>query len=75
MSRFHLSQKLEDYDLIINNHPGKANTVVDALSHKSLFSLKATNTHLTLERDSSIIVEMRARLVFYRKFRTRRKII
>ncbi|KAA3461566.1 CCHC-type integrase [Gossypium australe] len=32
------------YDLIIDYHLGKANIVADALSQKSLFSLKALNT-------------------------------
>ncbi|KAG8489287.1 hypothetical protein CXB51_017338 [Gossypium anomalum] len=32
---------LEDYELVIDYHPGKANVVADALSHKSLFALRA----------------------------------
>ncbi|KAA3480755.1 CCHC-type integrase [Gossypium australe] len=32
---------LKDYDLVIAYHPGKANVVANALSRKSLFSLKA----------------------------------
>lgn len=35
---------LKDYDLFIDYHLGKANIVVDALSRKSLFALRALNT-------------------------------
>lgn len=34
---------LKDYDLIIDYHLGKANVVVDALSRKSMFVLRALN--------------------------------
>ncbi|KAA3485250.1 integrase [Gossypium australe] len=39
---------LKDYDLVINYHPRKANIVADALSWKSLFTLRASNAHLSL---------------------------
>ncbi|KAG8499085.1 hypothetical protein CXB51_005500 [Gossypium anomalum] len=55
---------LKDYELVIDYHPGKANVVADPLSRKSLFALRAMNTRLTLSNDSSILVELRARLVF-----------
>ncbi|KAA3480443.1 integrase [Gossypium australe] len=34
---------LKDYDLVIDYHPEKANIVADALSRKSLFTLRAMN--------------------------------
>ncbi|KAA3461942.1 DNA/RNA polymerases superfamily protein [Gossypium australe] len=49
---------LKDYDLVIDYHPGKANIVTDALSQKSLFTLRTMNASLTLECDGSILVEL-----------------
>ncbi|KAA3480923.1 DNA/RNA polymerases superfamily protein [Gossypium australe] len=43
---------LKDYELVTDYHPGKANVVVDALSRKSLFSLRAMNTRLMLSDDA-----------------------
>ena len=40
---------IKDYDLEIHYHPGKANTVADALSHKASCScVSATILHKTL---------------------------
>ncbi|KAA3470607.1 integrase [Gossypium australe] len=50
---------LKDYDLIIDYHSGKANVVLDALSQKSLFSLKALHTRLMLVGDGSILAELK----------------
>ena len=36
------------YDCVINYHPGKANVVVDALSRKSVQTLRALNANLSL---------------------------
>ncbi|KAA3466460.1 DNA/RNA polymerases superfamily protein [Gossypium australe] len=54
---------LKDYELVIDYHPEKANVVADALSRKSLFSLRAMNTRLTLSNDGSVLEELRAKLV------------
>ncbi|KAA3480656.1 Integrase, catalytic core [Gossypium australe] len=55
---------LKDYELVIDYHQGKENVVSDALSRKSLFSLRAMNTQLTLSDDSSILAELKSRPVF-----------
>nr|XP_012466407.1 unnamed protein product [Gossypium raimondii] len=45
-------------------HPRKANIVVDALSRKSRFALRALNTRLTLIEDGSLFEELKARPLF-----------
>ncbi|KAG8498657.1 hypothetical protein CXB51_004929 [Gossypium anomalum] len=65
---------LKDYELVIDYHPGKANVVADALSRKSLFSLRAMNTQLTISDDGSILAELRARSMFYKRFVKLRKV-
>ncbi|KAA3479805.1 integrase [Gossypium australe] len=49
---------------VIDYHLRKANVVADALSRKSLFTLRAMKTRLTLSKDGSILAELKARLVF-----------
>ena len=39
---------IKDYDCMIGYHLGKANVVVDALSRKSMETLRALNAHLSL---------------------------
>ena len=39
------------YDCVINYHPGKANVVVDALSRKSVQTLRALNANLSLSNE------------------------
>ena len=58
----HLRQRrwmelIKDYDCVIDYHPGKTNVVVDALSRKSVQTLRALNTHLSLSDDDAIVAE------------------
>ncbi|XP_017613965.1 uncharacterized protein LOC108459114 [Gossypium arboreum] len=43
---------------------GKANVVVDVLSRKSLFALRAMNARLTLSEDGLVLAELKARPTF-----------
>ena len=52
---------IKDYDCVIDYHPGKDNVVEDALSRKSVQTLRALNTHLSLLDDGAIVVELMAR--------------
>ena len=52
---------IKDYDCVINNHPGKANAVADALSRKSVQTLRALNAHLSLSGDGAIVAELIAK--------------
>ncbi|KAG8496122.1 hypothetical protein CXB51_008999 [Gossypium anomalum] len=56
---------LKDYELVIDYHPGKANVVVDALSRKSLFVLRAMNDSEFLI-DSNDCLRFRNRLCVLR---------
>ena len=51
---------IKDYDMI-DYHPEKANVVVDALSRKSVQTLRALNAHLSLTDDGEIVAELIAR--------------
>ncbi|KAA3484100.1 DNA/RNA polymerases superfamily protein [Gossypium australe] len=46
---------------VIDYHLGKANVVVDALSRKSLYTLRAMNTQLLLSDDGSILEKLKAK--------------
>ncbi|KAA3484386.1 DNA/RNA polymerases superfamily protein [Gossypium australe] len=48
---------LKDYDLVIDHHLGKANVVANALSRKSLYSLRVMNTRFSLFDDGSKLAE------------------
>ena len=52
---------IKDYDCVIDYHPGKANVVADALSRKSMQTLRALNAHLSLTGDDIVVVELIAR--------------
>ena len=46
---------------MIDYHPGKANVVADALSKKSMQTLRALNAYLSLSDDGTVVVELIAR--------------
>ena len=52
---------IKDYDCVIDYHQGKANIVVDALSRKSMQTLRALNDHLSLSDDGTVVAELIAR--------------
>ncbi|KAG8485809.1 hypothetical protein CXB51_019160 [Gossypium anomalum] len=64
---------LKDYDLVIDYHPGKANIVADALNGKSLYTLQAMNTRLSLSDNGSIIAELKSRPTFLQQISEARK--
>ena len=46
---------------MIDYHPGKANVVADALSRKTVQTLRALNANLSLSDDGAIVTELVAR--------------
>ena len=52
---------IKDYDCMINYNPRKANVVADALSRKSMQTLRALDAHLSLSDDGTVVVELIAR--------------
>ena len=52
---------IKDYDCVIDYHPGKANVVVDALSRKTMQTLRALNAHFLLTYDGTIVTKLIAR--------------
>ena len=52
---------IKDYDCVIDYHHGKANVVADALSRKSVQTLRALNAHLSLSDDGTIVAELIAK--------------
>ena len=52
---------IKDYDCVIDYHLGKANVVADALSRKSIRTLRALNAHLSLYNDGTVVAELIAR--------------
>ena len=49
---------IKDYDCVIDHHPRKANVVADALSRKSVQTLRPLNAHLSLTDDDEIVAEL-----------------
>ena len=52
---------IKDYDCVIDYHPGKANVVADALSRKTVQTLRALNAQLSLTDDGTVVAELIAR--------------
>ena len=52
---------IKDYECVIDYHPGKANVVVDALSRKTVQTLRALNANLSLSDDGAVVAELVAR--------------
>ena len=53
---------------MVDYHPGKANVVVDALSRKSVQTLRALNAHFSLLDDGTIVVELIAKSDLLNRF-------
>ena len=52
---------IKDYDCVIDYHSGKANVVADALSRKTVQTVRALNAKLSLTDDGTIWAELIAR--------------
>ncbi|KAG8491003.1 hypothetical protein CXB51_014135 [Gossypium anomalum] len=65
---------LKDYELVIDYHPGKANVVADALSRKSLFTLRAMNVHLSVSSDNVLVAELKAKPLLIHQIRESQKV-
>ena len=52
---------IKDYDCVIDYHPGKANVVADALSRKTVQTIRALNANLSLSDDGAVVAELVAR--------------
>ena len=46
------------YDCVIDYHLGKANVVADALSRKTVQTLRALNAQLSLTDDGTVVAEL-----------------
>ena len=48
---------IKDYDYVIDYHPGNANVMANALSRKSMQTLRAMNAHFSLSDDGTIVTD------------------
>ena len=51
-------EQIKDYDCVIDYQSGKANVVADALSRKSIQTLRALNAHFSLSDDGTVVAEL-----------------
>ena len=54
---------IQDYDCIIDYHPGKANVVVDALSKKTVAAMSLQHSEWRLENDGAILAQLTVQLI------------
>ena len=52
---------IKDYDCVIDYHPVKDNVVADALSRKSVQTLRTLNAHFSLLDDGAMVAELIAK--------------
>ena len=52
---------VKDYDCVIDYHPKKANVVANALSRKSVQTLRALNAHFSLSDDGAMVEKLIAK--------------
>ena len=53
---------IKDNDYVIDYYPGKANVVANALSRKSMQTIRVLNAHLSVSDDGIVIAELIGRL-------------
>ena len=49
---------IKHYDCMIDYHPRKANVVANALSRKTMQTLRALNAHLSLTDNGIVVTEL-----------------
>ena len=52
---------IKDYDCVIDYYSGKANVVANALSRKTVQTLRALNAHFSLSDHGTVAAELIAR--------------
>ena len=57
-------ESIKEYDCVIDYHPGKVNVVADALSRKTMQTLRTLNAHLSLTDDGTVVTKLIARPSF-----------
>lgn len=69
MRQIYWVELLKDYDCIINYHPGKANIVANASSKKIVVELRAMFAQLSINKDGSLMVELKVKLMLLDQIR------
>ncbi|XP_012477527.2 uncharacterized protein LOC105793146 [Gossypium raimondii] len=62
---------LKDYDCTIEYHPGKANVVADAFSHRDMTDLRAMFIKLSLFDDGNFLAELQVKLTWIKQIKGR----